>query len=385
MPALAEAPVSLSRFETRLATRADEPELRALMRRLVIPGDISIAFEREPDFFAACRIHGDVQVALARDRQRGGIVGFGTRSIAPAFVNGVPREVGYLADLRLDPAYRNGTLVARGYRLLRQMHADRRVELYTTVIFATNRVALATIATGRAGLPRYHDMGVVHCPGINSHGLWRSSRRRPGKNDGCDCAEIRGGTREMLDEMVDCLNRNNSRRQFAPVHSVRDFEPGGRWTDLTPGDFHVAFRDRRIVGVAAVWDQRRFKQTRIIGYEPHLGAALPLVNAWRRLTGGARYARAGEYLRYACLAFIAVDDDDEDVFRGLLRSAYQSQRGSDRLYLMVALHERDPWLRVVREYSITPFQARLFCVTFADGDEAAALDARIPHVEAALL
>jgi len=375
--AAARAPVSTSRFRIRYATRADDSELRALMRRLVIPGDISVTFEREPNFFDACAIHGDVQVGIGCDLETGSVIGMGTRSIAPAFVNGAPRDVGYLADLRLEPRHRSGTLVARGYRFLRQMHADRRVDLHTTVVFASNRLALDTIATGRAGLPRYHDMCVVHCPGINVRG-----RKRP-MAAGC---EMRRGSPAMLDEIVDCLNRNNARRQFAPVHAAADFRPGGRWKDFAPSDFHVAVRGTRIVGVAGVWDQRRFKQTRIVAYAPHLGVAVPLANAMRRLIGGPRYARTGECLRYACLSFVAVDDDDEAVYRALVRAAYNDQVGRDRVYLLMAVHACDPRLRVVQEYSITPFQARLFCVSFEDGAAAvAALDSRVPHVEAALL
>jgi len=375
--ALAAPPVSTSRFHLRCAGRADEAALRALLRRSVIPGDISVTFEREPDFFDACVIHGDTQVGIGSDAETGRIVGMGTRSIAAAFVNGARRDVGYLADLRLEPRHRNGTLVARGYRLLRQMHADRRVDMYTTVIFASNQLALGTIASGRAGLPRYHDMGVVHCPGINVRG-----RKRP-IAAGC---EIRRGSVAMLDEIVDCLNRHNARRQFAPVHSPADFGPGGRWKDFAPSDFHVAVRNQRVIGVAGVWDQRRFKQTRIVSYAPRLGAAVPFVNALRHLTGGPRYARAGEYLRYAFLSFVAVADDDDSVCRALVRAAYNDQVGRDRVYLLMAVHERDPRLRLLDDYSITPFQARLFCVSFEDGAAAvAALDSRVPHVEAALL
>ena len=56
---------------------------------------------------------------------------------------------------RLLPAYRGRTLVARGYRLLRELHRDGRTDLYYTVIAAENTPALRTLAAGRAGLPAY--------------------------------------------------------------------------------------------------------------------------------------------------------------------------------------------------------------------------------------
>jgi hypothetical protein len=81
-----------------------------------------------------------------------------------------------------------------------------------------------------------------------------------------------------------------------------------------------------------------------------------------------------------------VDEDDDTVCRALVRAAYNDQAGGDRVYLLIALHERDPRLQILRDYSITPFQARLFCVSFEDGAAAvAAIDPRVPHVEAALL
>src|SRR4029077_4739102 len=81
--------------------------------------------------------------------------------------NGESASLGYLADLRLQSQYRGGTLVARGYRFLQRLHEDCRTRLYTTVIFSENHAALTTIASGRAGLPQYHDQGTIHCPGIN--------------------------------------------------------------------------------------------------------------------------------------------------------------------------------------------------------------------------
>jgi hypothetical protein len=88
-------------IEIALATPEDDSELRELLRRSPIPGPISVTFEREPSFYNSCRIRGDFfQIAAGRDRRSGKIIGLGTRSVAPAFINGKPIPLGYLADLR---------------------------------------------------------------------------------------------------------------------------------------------------------------------------------------------------------------------------------------------------------------------------------------------
>ncbi|WP_419612165.1 hypothetical protein, partial [Thiolapillus sp.] len=60
----------------------------------------------------------------------------------PAWINGSTQHLGYLADLRGDPAYRGSTLLARGYRFLRQLHEDDPVPLYYSLILDGNRLAL---------------------------------------------------------------------------------------------------------------------------------------------------------------------------------------------------------------------------------------------------
>ena len=367
-----------SQFDIGLASPQNDVEIRALLRRIVIPGSIRVTFEREPRFFDSCALHGSLcQVVIGRDRDSGRIIGMGTRSVDQGFVNGEPAPVGYLSDLRLEPSYRGGTLVARGYKLFRELHRDGAARLYTTAIFSGNRVALTTIAGGRAGLPQYHDLGVIHCPGINLQGS------KPEIRAGC---QIVRGSRLLLPEIVACLNRNHSRRQFAPVHRERDFLEGGRWLHCRPEDFHVALRHGTVVGALASWDQSGFKQTRIAGYNRTLRWSIPLVNRIRRLTRAAPYPRPGEYVRALHLSFIAVDSDDLTVFRALLRHAYNDAVGQGYLYALVSLHERDPLLPGLKDYSLTAFDGRLFCVCYPDGEEALRnLDQRVPYVEAAIL
>ena len=373
LPAL-ESPKLQSGFEMTVAATANDPELRELLRNSPVPGPISVTFEREPSFFDSCTIRGDfVQACIARDRRTARIVGVGTRSISTAFLNGEPTSLGYLADLRLMQQYRGGMLIARGYRFLRHLHQDGRTRLYTTLIFNGNHNALATIASGRAGLPRYHDQGKILSPGINI--------RRPRPPIKANC-EIMSGTEELLPEIVECLNRNHARRQFAPLHAVSTFRQ--RCRNFRIQDFHVAIQGSKVVGVLGSWDQRPFKQTRVTGYSKRLRWMLPFANAIRPITGGPLYPKPGEEVPYCYFGFAAVDGDDLQVFRSLLRSAYNAAVGSEYLYAILALHERDPLLPVLQEYSLTPFSARLYCVSYDDGEDyVRQLDRRVPYLEAA--
>ena len=366
-----------SRVEISVASSQSDAELRALMTHVPVGRGIVVTLEREPSFFEACRVHGGAQVCVGRDRKLDQAVGMGTRAISRAYVNGNETALGYLADLRLLPEYRNGLLVARAYRFLRELHGDGRARLYTTVIFADNELALGTIASGRAGLPRYHDLGAMHYPGINL------TRRKPEIPSNL---QISPGKEALLPAIVACLNRNGLRRQFAPVHSVGDFRPGGRWVGLKAENFLVAIRNGEVVAALAIWDQRAFKQTRILRYDGPYRWVAPCSTLLHGIFGTPRFPHPGEVVPYCYFSFLSVDDDDLEVCRALVRAAHNEGVNAGYLYAMISAHERDPLLPVIRAYRSTPFAGRLFCVTYEDGEEELRrLDARVPSAEAASL
>lgn len=362
-----------------LAAAADDAALRALFAANEMEGEIAVSFHREPSYFYASGVQGDFcQVLAGRDTVTGELAAVGARATRPGYLNGQLAEVGYLADARIDPRYRGLGVVLEGARALARLHADGRARLYFTVIAEGNRQALGTITRGRWGLPTYMDMGRLLSPAVN---LVRRLRPPVGN------WEITRGAAALLPEIVACLNRNHQRRQFAPAYPLSHFQPGSpRLRDFDYRDFYVALRDGRVVGVVGKWDQERFKQTVVTRYGPRLRRLRPLLNLAAPLIGCPRFPEPGQPLRSFYAALIAVDEDDPDVFRALLRHLNNDHLGSGYAYFLVGLHERDPLAAILKEFTLTPFTARLFAVHFPDGKEAfAALDNRVPYVELAAL
>src|SRR5216683_961775 len=79
------------RFEFALATEADDGELRELLRHISMPGNITLAFLREPSFFLAEQAGSAAsQVLICKDRQKGQVVGMGSRSIRCVYIDVKP-------------------------------------------------------------------------------------------------------------------------------------------------------------------------------------------------------------------------------------------------------------------------------------------------------
>jgi hypothetical protein len=353
--------LTATRFAIEPARAEDDAELRALLRDMPMGETVQVVFLREPSFFHTAAIQGTfVQVFVGR--LDGRIIGVATRAVRPSFINGERTEAGYLADLRLRKELRGGTYVARAYRFLRELHADGRAALYSTVIVEDNHTALKTIAANRAGLPLYTPLGRVLTPVVYLR------RRLPAL-----AGDIVRGTVEMLPDIVAKLNEN--RLQFAPAWSEEDFL-GGRLRGFAVEDFYVLRRRSHIAGVLGAWDQRSFRQTVVVRYGGLLGTLRPLLN----LVRWPPLPPPGRPLAFFYLAFLATDDNE--AFAALMRRAYNDAVGGDCTHVVVGLHECDPRVAVLNGYAHTPFAGQLFAVTLDGPPE---LDGRVPYVEAAFL
>ena len=134
-----------------------------------MPGRIRVRFEREPSYFAGCA--PNTQVLVARDGAR--VVGVACRVIRKLYVNGVAEDVGYLGQLRVDPAYRGRMLTARGYAKMRELHADGRARGYFTTIVDGNAVAEGVLVRrARSAMPRYRFLDKLYTLAIGSAGRW---------------------------------------------------------------------------------------------------------------------------------------------------------------------------------------------------------------------
>jgi hypothetical protein len=357
------------------ASAADDADLRRLLRdNPMQQGGLTLSFRREPSYFAACSVLGQsAEVFVGRDTQTGALAGVGARYHLPAFINGQAQSIVYLADLRVQTAYRNSIHLRRAYQFLRQRHAADLAPVYTTMILQDNRAALATIAAQRAGLPPYHAQGTVHTP------LILLGWQKPTLAAPCT---IRRATAADWAAIVAFLNRENARYQFAPVYHENDLT-NGRLREMQPENILLAEANGSIIGTIALWQQSAFRQLHIDAYHGAWRFIRPVYNALARLTPLAPLPRAGEALKYAYLSLIAVQNDDLAVFRALLRHAYRASHGTGLHYLIGAFHERHPLRPAFADYAGIPSGGQLFTVQF-DG-EPYPLDGRVPYIDAAAI
>jgi hypothetical protein len=364
---------AMSRYRFELATPADDAELRSILAATPMDGEIAVAFRREPSFFAAAAVEGPFhQTIVGRDREEGCIVGFGSRSVRMRYVNGEPMPIGYLSALRVLPHYRSLGLIARGYAHFRRLHEDERTKLYLTTIAEGNEQARAILTSGRAGLPKYHDAGryvtAVVPPRARRQRSHRSIEVRPAEN-----SDIAG--------VLTFLRDQGKSQQFFPEYDADDlFGPQATFRSLRLADIALAFSGGELAGVLAAWDQRATRQTVVQGYSRRLHLFRPWYNALAHLRNRPLLPRPGEAFPFITGALPVVRDNDSEAMSALID--YHASASSQRPFLLIGLHERDPLLPALRRRRLTEYVTRLYHVCWDDGEALrASLDSRPPYLE----
>lgn len=369
-------------LEYRIAQPQHGGALRRLLRDNPIPGWITLSYEREPDYFYATTIEGEKHdTMIGIDRDTNTIVGLSTRSVQKRFINGEPRDVGYLGQLRLDPRYRNQIRPLKcGFKFCRHhVHSDGITPYYLTSIISGNTRARQLLTANLPGFPTYREIGTFNTLAIPC----RLHKQTINGNE----QSIRRANHGDTDAIVRCLNRNNQRYQFATVWNPGDLQSPTRCRGLSIGDFLIARRGDNIVGCLACWDQSTFKQTIVRGYSKFTRYARPAMNLISRALGYPSLPAPGREIQQLYVSHLAIDGDDPQVCIGLLKAAVDQSKRRGYQSLLLGLSRDNPMLPAVRSaFRHLTYRSQLYVVHWDDGQQAANnLDDRVVHTDVAIL
>jgi hypothetical protein len=363
------------RFDFALATEADDAELRALLRKIAMPGNITLSFLREPSFFLAEQAGSTTsQVMVCKDRRKGQIVGVSSRNIRYVYIDGVPTRVGYLSMLRGMPEARGNIALARGYRYLQTLHGDGAVPYYFTTILDDNTEAKTLLTSERAGLPKYQPVArlVTYLIPLTKKRRWEKVNPQVSKIE-----------RHQLPDAIAFLQEWNSHHQFAPLYTLQDMLgqssllPCFSWQN-----FYVYREQDAFMGTLGVWDQQSFKQTVVTAYAKKMQLIRPGYNLLVTLQGTPRLPRVGSNINILYAAFLS---GGSAVFAELLRQVCRdwSNRGYD--YLAVGLCDDNDLYSIAHHYATRKIASTLYVVYWKDANVVLPDLRRPMHLEVATL
>lgn len=363
--------------------KADDADLRHLLRANRLPGEIQLSYEREPSFWAGAGIEGPVQQTMIVRAKDGRAVGMGSRSVRTLYVNGAAQRVGYMSQMRVDPTFAWGValpkVLTQGWRNFRELHQDGLTPYYLVSLVTGESVAWRMLTLGLPDWPTLHAVG-----GLLTYAITvRRARAAPKLGSGMSLRQATEADRAAIGE---CLARNGRRRQFTPQWDGAALGNGSITPDLSLDDFWLVERGTHVVGTVARWNQRRMKQSVVRGYGEPWAGMRKWVNLAARVGLAPRLPAIGEQVRNAFASHLAVDNDDPVVAAALLAAVYNRAVEAGDDYLMVGLDTDHPFTPLVRRYRRVVYATQLFLATWGDEVELARkLDGRQMGAEIAVL
>lgn len=343
-------------FEIRMATAADNAAILSLIGAPQPSNGVQFAFERVPDYFKSALVSHQnphtLVVERRSDKEVVAMVNLGWREV---FVDGQAQAIRYGSDLRIAEAYQGSRVLIYINRAVRECIQD---SWYQSVILEENDKSRGALEGGRAGLPLFKPMG-----GIITYTI--TGRKKPLN---VLTSQIRTATAADIPAMNLFVKRMAAYYQFLPVYNFWDLEAGlPYFNGLRINDFLLLMDDdNQILGLVGLWNQKSFKQTRVVDYSRSVALFRPFYNIWSTLTGRFVLPAKGNTFDYLSLHSPLTAPNDSETFRELLHRAWllAGQRGSRAVTLTLA--ESDPRTKVLEDFRTIPLKAYQYTAAFCE-------------------
>jgi hypothetical protein len=175
--------------------------------------------------------------------------------------------VPHLLDTFFSPQYRNGMLLGRAFKYVREQALEGE-NFAQSQVCVGNKVALGAFTSGKAGLPAflpYGEHAFITLPLGDVPGMGRAgaAARR---------VEVRRAQASDIPAMEAFFSLWAPDKQFYPSYAF-DRLGTGYYRGLAIGDFFLGFRNGRLAGVTGTWDQHEFTSTHYLSADSAVTAA----------------------------------------------------------------------------------------------------------------
>ena len=360
-----------------IAQKKENKEILNLLKNNPIKGGFEIIYQKAPNYFYALKTEGKFNQVLIGKRKNK-IIAIANRSIKPVFINGVKKNIGYLGGLRIDNNFQGQGLYKKCFKCFLKFHKDNKAKFYLAAIIADSKKSKQIITKKRKSFPQFTKIFRYHTVVIN---LFK--KKKPIKLQN---TLIRKATKQDQAQLIDFLIKEGPKKQFFPEYVKEDFKKNEFLKDLSVEDFYIATKNKKIVGVLAKWDQSKFKQTIIKDYNGWIKIFKCFYNFSAKIFKFQPLPKKGGRLKYFFLSHIVIKNNNRDIFKALLRRVYNDNINKEYSYFTVGLSEKDPLLKIARQYFHISYQSDIYLIHFNQEKKLfKKIKKRIPYLELASL
>lgn len=328
----------MGKIYIRFAEDADNDKILDLSKRCPQEGMITFFVNRTPCFNTLHRLLDPEAwhlVACKDDQIIGltGLIHFNAR------VLNRPLKAGFMLDLRIDPAYRNGM---SAYRLLKTA-ADHILQSDTEIVFANilkNNHRPLSLISGRGGLPAAHYIGDNRIFNIIPFKFMKLNDR----------FEIDEPTAADIPGIIEMYRRYGSKFKITPFITTELFDHYINIIEgVDSGNCLIARENGKIKAVTAMWNENHYKSYQVLKLNSAIRLSMGLMKFMSLFMRLPQPIRLNEPLKQLSLVLYAHDDCPE-ALETLFRHVNNINLGSEYTFLTLYAYETDPLFHLLRGF-----------------------------------
>ncbi|WP_180007878.1 MULTISPECIES: GNAT family N-acetyltransferase [unclassified Acinetobacter] len=363
-----------TKFAVRNATVEDDEQLMKISAETVPSNGITLSYERHPSYLAASHAQynrPDLKVVVPVD-DPSIVIAMMNLGWRYCYINGQPDLMRYVADLRMNPAYRG----AKVMRLLMDYLHDEIPQdtIFESVVLNDNIVAASILHHERSGfpLPYFYDE-------IRTFTVSQAVKPKTFNQ-----YQFKTLTAERVDEANDFILKMKDHYNFLPSYDFNALVDGQNpfWACLNLDDFYLIYdQHNQLVGLYGLWNQKSFKQTRVIDYSRSLKLMKPFYNAYASVRGVLLLPKIHGTFDYLMLHSPLCHPEHLDVFASLIFHAKQQTKQRGKETYCITLAEKDPRIEWMKNTTSHVLKAKHYFHSFKANPYAAFDRKRISYFE----
>jgi len=335
---------------------------------------LSLCLDRSPDMFAVAKLFFDSYKCFGffLDEE---LVGYVMICRKKAYVKGIPREIGYLANLYIR---KEGRKLGWYFRFSEPIFREALDEVgigYATTIKG-NRNTEPMIGR-RISKYRFVPFSKTIATNITHNILITFNKRN------VQGYSVRRATDDDIPVISRLLDNEYRPRLFGSVMTEDNLRKAiAKRPGFTVSDYFVAEYRGRIVGTCSAWDISSVRRVRVMAYRGKY-RIVKMIYGWvAPVFGFPKLPDPGQPFREIVINDFAVEGRSPEILQALVTQVYRTYRKLGYNMIQIASDERDPILVAVRGFFTQPLRSWIiFGADDPDRIEKDGIDCSNPYLD----
>lgn len=330
-----------AQYFLRYATEADDAQLLELIAETMPSNGMTLSFERQPSYFMASHTQynqPEIMVIYHAD-QPDDILGMMNIGIKNCYINGELSKMKFAADLRIKRHARGKQSLEVFMEYVFNSLSDTLV--YQNIVLEDNKIARHLMHQPREGFatPYIYDQ-------ITTYTIAKVVKPSV-KNDDYRVEKLTASTAHLATDFVAQMAQHYN---FIPFYDFAELnQKHSFWLGLSYDDFSLVLNQHNdVVGLLGLWNQKSFKQTKVVHYSKLMNTLRPFYNLYAKFFGHIYLPEQGQSFDYLMGHSVLCDPVDKKLYAYLLYQLHLQTKARAKSAFCITLADNDPRAEVLK-------------------------------------